>query len=119
MVLDKLLLCPGSCPPASNLLLDAVLEAEAGLVLGPNDLLPQFLESEAVAPIRRDSVSQLGLARGDMLGTWVGDPVQPKGLHEMNTRRHTRSFLVRSQGSGRSFPVKMQASGALEGSLCK
>lgn len=84
---------------------------------------PQFLESEAVAPIRRirrDSVSQLGFGEGeDMLGTWVGDPVQPKGLHEMNTRRHTRSFLVRSQGSGRSFPGKMQASGALEGSLCK
>lgn len=84
---------------------------------------PQFLESEAVAPIRRirrDSVSQLGFGEGeDMLGTWVGDPVQHKGLHEMNTRRHTRSFLVRSQGSGRSFPGKMQASGALEGSLCK
>lgn len=84
---------------------------------------PQYLESETVAPIRRirrDSVSQLGFGEGeDMLGTWVGDPVQPKGLHEMNTRRHTRSFLVRSQGSGRSFPGKMQASGALEGSLCK
>lgn len=81
---------------------------------------PQFLESEAVVPIRRDSVSQLGFGEGeDMLGTWVGDPVQPKGLHEMNTKRHTRSFLLRSQGSGRSFPGKMQASGALEGSLCK
>lgn len=66
------------------------------------------------------TLSQLGFGEGeDMLGTWVGDPVQPKGLHEMNTRRHTRSFLVRSQGSGRSFPGKMQASGALEGSLCK
>lgn len=75
---------------------------------------PQFLESEAVVPIRRDSVSQLGFGEGeDMLGTWVGDPVQPKGLHEMNTKRHTRSFLLRSQGSGRSFPGKMQASGAL------
>lgn len=81
---------------------------------------PQFLESEAVVPIRRDSVSQLGFGEGeDMLGTWVGDPVQPKGLHEMNTKRHTRSFLLRSQGSRRSFPGKMQASGALEGSLCK
>lgn len=84
---------------------------------------PQYLESETVAPIRRirrDSVSQLGFGEGeDMLGTWVGDPVQPKGLHEMNTRRHTRSFLVRSQGSGRSFAGKIQASGALEGSLCK
>lgn len=72
---------PGSCPPASTLLLDAVLEAEAGLVWGPKDLSPQFLEPEAVAPIRRDPVSQLDLGVGGktMLGTWVEGPYATQG----------------------------------------